>query len=70
MLYKMTLQTRGKKTGYYSHPKTIITDTNKDNILSILSKENVGIGEKFSVWYLEPTTGDWLRIATKEFDAE
>ena len=70
MLYKMTLQTRGKKTGYYSHPKTILIDENKGKILEEFSVKSINKGEKLSTWRLETSTGNWVRIASKEYNAE
>lgn len=65
MIYKMTLQRRGK-SGWYSHPKTLTTHIDKEYIISVMNQKEMKEGEKLSVWSFEASTGEWTRIASRE----
>lgn len=66
MLYRMTLQTRGKKTGYYSHPKTIKVGSDCTEMVGALKSAIIGKQDKVSLWELNEKSGEWERIAVRE----
>lgn len=66
MIYRITSQTRGKKTGYYSHPKTIKVGNDSEKMMSDLRECLVGKNEKISLWELDEKTGEWVRMASRE----
>lgn len=66
MLYRLTKQFRGARSGYFSHPKTLMTHIDKDYIIGKMNEEPLNEGEKVSVWVLDTSNGEWIRIASRE----
>lgn len=65
MIYKLTKQTRGKRTGYWSHPVTLHLGDNLDKMLQeafdLFQKDSE---TKYSVWRLNETSGAWERVGS------